>query len=308
MSRLFISYCREDGNFAKRLADDLKLAGANVWIDVNDITPGIKWSTAVQRGLLESDIMVVILSPEAVSSTNVEDEWQAYLDEQKPVIPILLRPINQQMPFQLRRLQYIDFHQQDYRQAFEQLKNALQRYEIQLTGSLAEAAPPAEDTPSAKVSDVTSAPQGQIFETMVKFFEADDWNFTPLPDQPVLSTGVSGKNGKWRCYAKAREEQSQFLFYSVCDTNVPEHKRPDIAEFLTRANYGLLIGNFEMDYNDGEVRYKTSIDVEDDDLSMELIRNMVYANVTMMDRYLPGMMAVIWGNVAPLEAIKMVED
>ncbi|MEH2183881.1 hypothetical protein [Nostoc sp.] len=34
---------------------------------------------------------------------------------------------------------------------------------------------------------------------------------------------------------------------------------------------------------------------------------MVYANVTMMDEYLPGMMSVIYGNVSPEEAIAKIE-
>jgi len=148
---------------------------------------------------------------------------------------------------------------------------------------------------------------GPIFEAMVRFFKEDDWNFTQLQNEPILSMGVSGKNGKWRCYAKSREEQKQFVFYSICETNAPENKRPAIAEFLTRANFGLVIGNFELDYNDGEIRYKTSVDVEGDRLNSPLIRNLVYANVVMMDRYLPGIMAVIYGNVSPVDAIRMVE-
>ncbi len=70
-----------------------------------------------------------------------------------------------------------------------------------------------------------------------------------------------------------------------------------IAEFITRANYGLVIGNFELDFSDGELRYKTAIDVEDDNLSFALIKQMVYANVIIMDKYLPGIMAVIEGKV-----------
>jgi hypothetical protein len=31
----------------------------------------------------------------------------------------------------------------------------------------------------------------------------------------------------------------------------------------------MIIGNFEMDFEDGEIRYKTSIDVEDDSLSSD---------------------------------------
>ena len=44
-----------------------------------------------------------------------------------------------------------------------------------------------------------------------------------------------------------------------------------IAEFLTRTNYSMIIGNFELDFADGEIRYKTSIDVQGDFLRFELI-------------------------------------
>ena len=80
-----------------------------------------------------------------------------------------------------------------------------------------------------------------------------------------------------------------------------------MAEFLTRANYGLIIGNFEMDLTDGEVRYKTGIDVEGDRLSAALVKNLVYANVLTMDQYLPGIMRLIYADVSPAEAIVQVE-
>ncbi|WP_199784763.1 hypothetical protein [Nostoc sp. 'Lobaria pulmonaria (5183) cyanobiont'] len=48
----------------------------------------------------------------------------------------------------------------------------------------------------------------------------------------------------------------------------------------------MIIGNFELDFTDGEISCKTSIDVEGDRLSFTLIQRVVYANVTMMDEYL----------------------
>ena len=80
-----------------------------------------------------------------------------------------------------------------------------------------------------------------------------------------------------------------------------------MAEFITRANYGMIVGSFEMDYGDGEVRYKTSIDVEGDRLSLGLVRQLVYINVLMMDRYLPGIMKVAYGDVDPAAAIDSIE-
>ena len=81
-----------------------------------------------------------------------------------------------------------------------------------------------------------------------------------------------------------------------------------VAESLTRANSGMIIGNFELNFTDGEISYKTSIDVEGDRLSFALIKRLVYANVTMMDEYWPGMMSVIYGGVEAREAIASIES
>jgi hypothetical protein len=69
----------------------------------------------------------------------------------------------------------------------------------------------------------------------------------------------------------------------------------------------MTIGNFELDFADGEIRYKTSIDVEGVSLTFPQIKRLVYTNVTMMDEYLPGIMSVIDGDVLPEDAIAQIE-
>ncbi|MEP6519602.1 YbjN domain-containing protein [Microcoleus vaginatus] len=154
----------------------------------------------------------------------------------------------------------------------------------------------------------STTPNGQIFEEIINFFKLDEWPFYQIEGKPNLQMAFQGENGKWTCYARARVEQEQFLFYSICPVNAPDSKRMAIAEFLTRANSGTIIGNFELDFTDGEIRYKTSIDVQGDSLSFELIKQLVYANVTMMDQYLPGIMSVIYGEVEPKDAIAQIES
>jgi hypothetical protein len=144
----------------------------------------------------------------------------------------------------------------------------------------------------------------QIFNAMVEFFEEEDWDFDWMDGMSVLRMGFSGENGRWLCYAQAREAQQQFVFYSVMSVTAPPEKRPAIAEYITRANYGMVIGNFEMDYSDGEIRYKTSVDVEGTTINPALIQQCVYANVIISDRYLPGIMRVIYGDIAPQVALE----
>ncbi len=146
-----------------------------------------------------------------------------------------------------------------------------------------------------------------LFQTVVNFLTRDDWSFIRIGGDSALRLFYKGKNGQWNCYAQVREEQQQFIFYSICPLQIPEAKRITIAEFITRANYGLLIGNFELDFSDGEVRYKTSIDIEGNGLNFDLIQNLVYANVSIMDEYLPGIIAVIENDMSALDAIAQIE-
>ena len=147
----------------------------------------------------------------------------------------------------------------------------------------------------------------RAFDTLGQFLEADGWYPQMIGDKYVYRVGFAGKNGQMTCFATIFEEYEQFLFYAIAPLKVPEAARPAAAEFITRANYGLRIGNFEMDFSDGEVRYKTSLDFEGETLTAGLIKHAIYPAVQTTDRYLPGLMGVIYGDKAPVEAIADVE-
>ncbi|MGB3519242.1 MAG: YbjN domain-containing protein [Elainellaceae cyanobacterium] len=149
---------------------------------------------------------------------------------------------------------------------------------------------------------------GTLFDVVAQFFENDDWTFATLPDTHALRLSFRGDRGQWNCYAQAREEQQQIVFYSICPIALPEHQWMTVAEFITRANYGMIIGNFELDFEDGEVRYKTSIDIEGGTLTSEMVKQLVYVNVLTMDRYLPGIVAIAQQNLDAKEAIALVES
>ena len=103
----FLSYSRSNSEFAVKLAKDLKKSGIDIWIDQLDIEPGSRWDRSIQEALNTSKRMLVIFTPESISSNNVMDEVSFALEKGKKVIPILLEPC--EIPFRLRRLQHIDF-------------------------------------------------------------------------------------------------------------------------------------------------------------------------------------------------------
>src|ERR1700681_4713336 len=117
----FISYSRVDQLFARRLYEDLKSAGVDVWLDQNDIKLGELWDKSVEAALKESTAVIVILSPESVASRSVLDEVFYALDK-KRVVPVLLRDC--EIPYRIARLHYTDF-QADYASALKHLISTL---------------------------------------------------------------------------------------------------------------------------------------------------------------------------------------
>ena len=57
----------------------------------------------------------------------------------------------------------------------------------------------------------------------------------------------------------------------------------------------MRIGNFELDFHDGEIRYKATLDYEGVGLEPIMIRNVIYPAAQTMDRYFPGLIAVVAG-------------
>jgi hypothetical protein len=147
-----------------------------------------------------------------------------------------------------------------------------------------------------------------IFESIVNFFEKDDWKFNELKSGEILQLEVSLDNGNYTSYAIADEENRSFRFYSDCPVKVPENKRLAVAEFLARANYGLITGNFELDFTDGEIRYKTTTYVADQQLNYPVIKRLVYVNLNTMDNYFPGLMKVIYGGTSAEQALAEIEE
>lgn len=125
MNKLFISYARKDEPFARQLATLLSESGADIWLDVEDIPGGMKWSSAIQQGLDAAEGMILILSSSSLGSRNVEDEWQYYLDKNKPIFPVLIEKV--ELPYQINRVQWVDFSnpQAHFLESYRKLLTAL---------------------------------------------------------------------------------------------------------------------------------------------------------------------------------------
>lgn len=146
----------------------------------------------------------------------------------------------------------------------------------------------------------------RLIDALIKVVSQNQWPYQSI-DAATLRLDIVGENGNWPAFARCMEEIDQVMVYSVCNHKASEPRRPVMAEFLTRANYGLRIGNFEMDFNDGEVRFKTSLHLRPDCPAEGMIEQALLDNALTMDHYLPGIMRVMFSDESALTIIQKVE-
>ncbi len=153
-----------------------------------------------------------------------------------------------------------------------------------------------------------------ITTAVVLFLVDDDWPFTVEAGGLAIRTRFQGEHGAWAVVTRIHPERQQLAVYSLWEERVSEPFRAQVAEFLHRANYGLVVGNFEIDLSDGEVRFKVGLDVEglrldwprSSPVGPAMIKQAFYAAVSLFDKYLPGLRAVTSG-ADPHAAIRVIE-
>ena len=146
-----------------------------------------------------------------------------------------------------------------------------------------------------------------IKTTVINYLDKQGWHHQQMQDRETVTLNLRTDISNYRLAFDFKEELDLVILYVLHEQNVIESKRSEVAEYLTRANYGIVLGNYEMDFTDGEIRYKVSIDVEDGVLSEAMVENMISASIASVDRYFSGLMAIQYGDMSAIEAISRSE-
>ncbi|UQA61754.1 tetratricopeptide repeat protein [Polyangium aurulentum] len=104
------------------------------------------------------------------------------------------------------------------------------------------------------------------------------------------------------------EEIERIVLYVFFRAKAKKARRADIAEFVMRANWDLGDGNFEMDLDTGEVRFKISLDYTGTLLSPLLVRNIILDAMDVTELYSGALEAVMSGKASPKDALAAAEE
>ncbi len=109
------------------------------------------------------------------------------------------------------------------------------------------------------------------------------------------------------CFVEVYEETSRVDVYLYAAILISEKKRHEVADLLSRANFGLSFGKITMSSETGKLRFEGTLGVEGGVLSTLMINNMVDGGIGIMDHYMPAVMAVAHAHVTPAAAYDNVQ-
>jgi hypothetical protein len=149
---------------------------------------------------------------------------------------------------------------------------------------------------------------GELWNTMSGYFEAAKWPMNVVQPEQTAVGHFAGNNGSWMVVSSVAESPPRFIFYCRSPMTCPPERLDVMADFLHRCNWGFSVGAFEVNREDGEVRFRIGANLDHCELTPEYLGQLIRQAVGLFDHALPGIMGVIVGGKSAQEAIDSLQN
>ena len=136
-----------------------------------------------------------------------------------------------------------------------------------------------------------------LLQLVSAFFARNEWEHELLDAPRALEFNHTRSGLPTKSRATITGGGPILVYDSLCLERVPQEHRSEVAEYLTRVNADLPVGAFDMDWDAGEVRFRTSIDLQGEQLTDALLRGVVLSNHQAMIDWLGHLLSVISGEM-----------
>lgn len=146
------------------------------------------------------------------------------------------------------------------------------------------------------------------YKALIDYIESKNFTHTANPQERKVTLTLNGKNANYRFVARITHDEEFLQVTAYYPFFVRDEKlRLSSAELITRANYCMPLGKFEMDLKDGEVRFHATHVIEGGILSQEMIERHMMTSYFTADRYFPAFMQHLHAGYTPEDAVYHAE-
>ena len=150
----------------------------------------------------------------------------------------------------------------------------------------------------------------ESIKNVISLLESLQFQFQLIEDEDLewlILGNLQTEIGALKLSIYMQKSVSHFVLYLFHPLTILEPLRKTAAEFITRANYGLPIGNFEMDFSDGELRYKVGLPVFDIPVSRGQFAQALEILINTMVYYHTPLIRTLYDGVSAEKAIHDTE-
>ena len=150
----------------------------------------------------------------------------------------------------------------------------------------------------------------ETISNALRYLESIGLQFHSINEDPKewIILGVIPTNiGEIRLSTVIRQSPRVLITYIYHPISILKPSRQKASEFVTRSNYGLPLGNFELDMEDGELRFKLSIPFFKEAIPLELIRFSINTALSTLSYYHTPLVQILYNDVQPRIAIQLAE-
>ncbi len=139
--------------------------------------------------------------------------------------------------------------------------------------------------------------------SVINAFKSMGWEYHVVPDAEVVETWFEAHHTKVLVHAQTHAEAGIVSVVANNSAPVPESHRIAACELLMRTNKELNLGNFEIDWDGGQVMFRVSNIFSPNRFDERIIASLVHASVAEVDRLTPYLAEICRSPLAALNAM-----
>ncbi len=151
----------------------------------------------------------------------------------------------------------------------------------------------------------------EITNLIGRYLKEFDCNFNYIKEIDTFNLGLALQSKMKTVDVFIHVCDDEYVVYGLLPIGADASDKKMMAsmsEFICRVNYGLKNGCFELDMDDGEIKYRTYVDCEESIPSIEVVRNSILCLAAMVEKYSEGILDIVFGNVSAKTAAQKCED
>lgn len=146
-----------------------------------------------------------------------------------------------------------------------------------------------------------------VYKTFCDMLDGRNWHYKKDDEKLEIKCGAQGDDLPMELKIMVDSKRLLIAIYSFMPFEVPESRRKEMAVAVARANYGMVDGSFDYDYNTGKIVFRITSSYRDSLVGKDMCEYLLMCACFTIDRYNDKFLVISKNDMTIDEIIKFIE-